>query len=405
MSTAVVLNLPEAGHMNATLPVVAELVRRGEEVVYFATERYRGAIEAAGARFMPYGDDDAFVPPAHRGGLFSVMAYLAALAESVLPRVAAETRAADPDYLLVDSMCLWGRYVQQLLRKPAITLGSVFVPDETRQDDESLVREVYGALPRETILAGIAALDSYLRTTRRIDREHGTLSPGLVGFFASRQPLNILFTSREFHVGGEAFDPATHHFVGPSIDDTADDDEASLPFTPRGDRPLIYISLGTIFNDDAQFYRDCFAALGDGLYDVVLATGAKVDVAELGAIPKNFVVRAAVPQLPLLRRASLFITHAGMNSANEALWHGVPLVVRPRHGDQHLVAARVVELGAGARLVNDATPAEIRAVVDRLLAADSVRAAAAQIGANLRAGGGFRRAADLITDYAREAAS
>ncbi len=51
MATALVLNLPEHGHMNATFPLVAELVARGERVVYLATEPWRGRVEAAGAAF------------------------------------------------------------------------------------------------------------------------------------------------------------------------------------------------------------------------------------------------------------------------------------------------------------------------------------------------------------------
>jgi UDP:flavonoid glycosyltransferase YjiC (YdhE family) len=106
MSTVVVLNLPEHGHMNATFPVVAELARRGERVVYFATEPFRQKIEATGAQFVDYGNADAFVPPAHRGGLYSVMAYLMSLAENILPGVLERVQQERPDYLLIDSMCV-----------------------------------------------------------------------------------------------------------------------------------------------------------------------------------------------------------------------------------------------------------------------------------------------------------
>src|SRR5882672_9878288 len=68
MATAVVLNLPEHGHMNATYALVEELVRRGDRVTYFATEPFRHRIESTGAEYAAYAEP--FTPPAHTGGLY-----------------------------------------------------------------------------------------------------------------------------------------------------------------------------------------------------------------------------------------------------------------------------------------------------------------------------------------------
>jgi MGT family glycosyltransferase len=396
MATAVVLNLPEHGHMNATFPLAAELVRRGERVVYFATEPWRAAVEATGAHYVSYGDPAAFAPPAHKGGLYSVMAWLTSLAEEILPPVLRRLRDERPDYLLVDSMCIWGNYAQQLLGKPAVTLASVFLPDLARVSTDDLVRTAYERAPKEVILAGIEALDQYFRTTRRIDREHGTLSPDLAGFFANRQALHVLFTSRQFHVGGEHFD-RDFVFVGPSVDARGDED---LPFELPRKGPLVYISLGTIFNERPDFYRACIKALGNAPYDVVVS-GASAE--QLGPVPRNFIVRESVPQIAVLQRAAVFLTHAGMNSANEALWHGVPMVLHPQHGDQHLVAARIVELGAGERLEPGASALHIRAVVDLVAGDGRYRHVAWRIGRTLREAGGARRAADAIAAFTERA--
>src|ERR1019366_8543763 len=69
---------------------------------------------------------------------------------------------------------------------------------------------------------------------------------------------------------------------------------------------------------------------GGAEYRVMMATG-KVDRAALGAAPENFELREFVPQLQVLSQASLFVTHGGMNSVSEALWHEVPLLVFPQH--------------------------------------------------------------------------
>lgn len=386
MSTAVVLNLPEHGHMNATYPVAAELVRRGERVIYYATEPYRSRIEAAGAEYRSYGDAEAFRPPAHKGGLYSVMAWEIALAEGLLPQLLDELRSVAPDYLLIDSMCVWGHLARQVLGIPAATLASVFVPDDRLVSVGDLLQQAYGRAPKEVLLEGIDALNTYLEISQRIDRRHGTECPNLVQFFAGRQALNIVFTSRDFHLAGDQFDDS-YCFAGPTLE----------PIAKKGEKRHVTIAMGTIFNELPAFYRACFEALGGAPYEVLMVTGGKVTSDDLGAAPANFRVCDQVNQFEVLASTSVFIGHGGMNSTSEALWNEVPLLMFPQHGDQHLVAARVEELGAGLTLrPDDLQPARLRAAVDRVLGEPTFRAGARQIAESFRAAGGYRRAAEEI---------
>lgn len=398
MPSAVVLNLPEHGHLNATLPLVAELARRGDRVTYYATEPYRSALEATGSTFASYGDVRRFTPPAHEGGLYSVMAWQAQLAEERLPSLLEELRAARPDYLLVDSMCLWGQLAAQILSVPTITLGSVFVPDDRFVTVDEVIDRAYGRAPKEVLLAGIDALNSYLMISQRIDRQHGTSSPDLVGFFAGRQALNVLFTSRDFHPEGPRYDNS-YRFVGPSIAPR----HGTAPLTlPDGSDPLVYVSMGTIFNDRPPLFRACLEALAGIRCRVLVATGSAIDAQALGTVPANVLVRETVPQLDVLVHASLFITHGGMNSVSEALWFGVPLVVLPQHGDQFLVAGRVAELGAGIALMPPECRADrIRAAAAQMLERPAYAEAARTIGGTFRAAGGVQRAADDIMAFVR----
>ena len=313
MPTALVLNLPEHGHMNATFPLVAELAARGERVVYLATEPWRGRVEAAGAAFAAYEADAAlFDPPAHRGGLYSVMAYLIGVAEQVLPDVLRHIEREKPDYLLIDSMCVWGRLAQQITGLPAVTLGSVFVPNDAHVSMDDMVRQAYGQAPREVLLAGVDALNTYLQISQRIDRRHGTISPSIVEFFANRQRLNVIFTSKYFHLAGDAYDDS-YLFVGPSVAPRADAARrhaASAGTTcafalPEGDQPLIYVSLGTIFNDQLPFFRAAIEALADGPWRVVMSIGNRIDRAAIWPdadrpFPRNIALHEFVPQLDVL---------------------------------------------------------------------------------------------------------
>src|ERR1019366_3311232 len=97
---------------------------------------------------------------AHTGGLYSVMAFEIGLAERVLPDLIPQLRAIAPDYLLIDSLCVWGNLARQVRGPPPARLGSVFVPDERVMTVENMVRQAYGRAPKEMLLSGIDALNT-----------------------------------------------------------------------------------------------------------------------------------------------------------------------------------------------------------------------------------------------------
>jgi len=191
----------------------------------------------------------------------------------------------------------------------------------------------------------------------------------------------------------------TFEFVGPSIDLTMR--PGDFPFEQIERKPLIYISLGTINNRRDDFYRRCFEAFGDQPGQFILSVGQQTDITQLGIIPANFIVRNSVPQLAILQQADLFITHAGMNSLQEALYYGVPLVMIPQQIEQ-LFNARIIERqGAGVILGNSftfgqATPRQLHAAVDMVLNNPRFRQAAQENSRTLQGSGGYVKAVDAI---------
>ncbi len=100
----------------------------------------------------------------------------------------------------------------------------------------------------------------------------------------------------------------------------------------------------------------------------------------------------------------LFVTHGGMNSVNEAMYAGVPMLVVPQGADQPMVARRVVELGAGLSIrTQDVTEGSVRALAGRLLHSPRFSAAAATLCVAQREAGGYRRAADELERHLQAA--
>ena len=130
--------------------------------------------------------------------------------------------------------------------------------------------------------------------------------------------------------------------------------------------------------------------------DVILSTGKEVGAADL---PANIQAFPRVDQLEVLRRADVFITHCGMNSANEAIWFGVPTVLYPQQSEEGVVAARMEELGLGVRLSGHKG---IRAVVETVLQDPVYRENTRRLSQEFHRCGGAKAAAEKIERCGRK---
>ena len=418
-------NIPASGHVNPTLPVVAELVRRGVRVTYFCTEAYRTKIEATGATYRAYHGADDTLAPAGEGiaAPFFAMRQLLDNGARMLPWLIDQVRDLQPDAVMYDTMTPWGKQVGQVLRLPVIASCAIFIINSRN----------IGALPRDGAAIAQFALNlpkiapvllGYRQTANHIQRRFDVPSPALLDFFTNPGDMTLVYASRKFTAGADRFDDS-FKFTGVNVAPRNDGIDFPLSALDGSDRRVIYISLGTIFNKQAQFFRDCIAAFGetdvrrtsakllpdqagkgashiDATVDatIVMSIGKSVQMNDLGEIPSNFIVRPSVPQLDVLQRTSVFITHGGMNSTAEAMWFGVPMVVVPQVGDQIFIGQRVAQLKAGVLLrANAATPEALRTAVSRVSADATYRANAQRLGESLRAAGGFARAADEVIAF------
>jgi MGT family glycosyltransferase len=178
-----------------------------------------------------------------------------------------------------------------------------------------------------------------------------------------------------------------------------------VPRTP-GD-PLVLVSLSTFrFPGMTQCLQTILDACADLDARVVVTTGPVVDPDELRA-PANAEVHRFVPHAALMARASLMVGHGGHGSALQALAHDLPQVLMPMHPmlDQPMVA-RTIEAAGAARVVpKKATAAGLTPVIASLLADGPHRAAAARLGAEIRALPGAVGAAERIERLVASATS
>ncbi|MFD7437280.1 macrolide family glycosyltransferase [Streptomyces sp. NPDC059861] len=390
MSTLAFLNIGMHGHINPTLPIVAELVRRGHRVTYHTWPAFQAEMEAAGAAvyLCPGGAQAMPDPPMP----VTLMEALARTTVQLLPTVLTDLRGIRPDLIVHDNACPWGAIAARELGVPAASSFTTFAYNRSVPSPTSA---------SWALLASAAAhtrnVRGYLRARLELRRRYDTRTLPPLDLGNLRQALNLVYTSRAFQPGTEDID-ASYHFVGPSIG--ARPTDPSFPLQHLRD-PVLYASLGTLFDAGPRTLRAFATALAPLGGTVIVSTG-HTDPAALGPLPTHVIARRSVPQLQVLDRAALFVTHGGMNSVNEALYAGVPMLVVPQGADQPLVARRVAELGAGLSLRNhDVTEDSVRALARRLLDEPRFRAAAATLRTAQHDAGGYRRAADELERHLR----
>ncbi len=402
------LTAPGNGHVNPTLPVAQELVARGEEVVYYTTDMFQARVERTGATFRRL--DDIFNMPADEIAKFrknwqenspalleDIMRVMIRYVTNTLPRVPKmleRLRAEEFDAIVCDPMCAWGRALAEMLELPTATFYATFAMTK----NSSLLRQMLSKpkkLPSPKTLVTMLRLQS---VAWYMHLRYGTSLLDPKNLFTASESLNIVPLPRKFQPDADAFDDR-YAFVGPSILPSVVDYDTDLPLEQLEERQTLYIAMGTAFTRE-QIFKTCVDAFANTRWLVVMATWRELN---LGDLPSNFIVRTRVPQLEVLQRADVFITHGGMGSTMGGLWYGVPLVVMPQMPEEAITADRVVELGLGIKLDPAANARDIRDAVETVNADPAYRDRLTDMQTAMREAGGYCKAADEIQSWLRRA--
>lgn len=178
-----------------------------------------------------------------------------------------------------------------------------------------------------------------------------------------------------------------------STEDRSGDERAPEWLTERGERQLVYVTLGSVFNQSEGLMRTLISGAAELDVDVVVTTGRNVDPATLGILPAN--VRAAryIPQTQLLPACAAVACHGGFNTVYGALSVGTPVVVVPLSADQPLNAYLCDSAGLGRSCTTtlpegslfpvarpqELSPQQVTSALSSVLLESSYREAAARV--------------------------
>jgi zeaxanthin glucosyltransferase len=379
------VSMPFVGHLNPMTTLARRLQSRGHEVAFIGVPDVEAFARAAGLDFVPFCENE--YPPGSIAKLFRPVSKLHGLeaarwsirernvhlftaASKHLPRKLAKTGV---DALVID-------VIHTFLELVPMSLGMPYVQVSTglHIDFSGATPPLFFSWPHETTpealrrnLEGVKAAGEIFAPIVPVAMSYAEqvgLQIDWTDLTATVSKLAVMTqTPKEFDFPNIPW-PAQFHHTGP-FHDIEGREPIAFPWEKLTGSPLVYASMGTLVNGLERVYNIILQAVGQ-LSDVqvVLSVGANVNLDDLGTIPSNVIVVRKAPQLELLNRAALCITHAGLNTALESLAQGVPMVAIPIGYDQPGVAARVAYHGVGEFLeIHDLAVERVRRLIQRVL--------------------------------------
>jgi len=214
----VFFNVPTSGHVNPSLPLAAELVRRGHGIVYYLTEGYRDKVEATGAEFRAYSGmgEDYFDEVSRRFNPVLLATQLVETTEALLPGLVDSLREEGADAVIYDAMCPWGRLAAGVAGLPAIASMSLLdLP-------LSLLLKSGGLLTAAGLMArSIPGLGRYRRAAKRVSKLTQRPVAGFPEIINWAGELTINYSSERFLKGGAP--DSSFVFIGPPVQERPDD--------------------------------------------------------------------------------------------------------------------------------------------------------------------------------------
>lgn len=351
------LSLPSASAENTLTPIIRHLADSGYEILHYNSETFRPAIQHENIRFRAY--------PAYEGGykmetlsenmsLFKFGEILIDTAAGLMDFLQEEVEEEKPDFILHTHLVLWGKLLAQKFQLPAIALFTTFVLDS------SFMKSAVSKENQSTIFRPKYLLDAKRFSTKA---QHLYDQIGLEGkiniwdVYANKEELNISFILEPFQPGSKLISPSNKHVGFP-----VQIDKSCLK------QEHVYVSLGTIFNRNIDFFSLCIRVLSKFPLKSIISMGTRASSLKSAVIPAQIFLEEHVDQVEVLQKAKLFLTHGGMASVQEAVYTHTPMIVIPKIPEQIITAKRIQELGIGIYLPeNELTESSLQAAINRIL--------------------------------------
>ena len=348
MLKIVFFSIPLFGHVNYGLKLAKALCDNEHKVRYYSGKAYERFINDKGVDFCAYDEEIEKIFSVSNSSysaeymlsvepkdvdyvseIYKYSYHLHEIERNFMERQRGEVEVFEPDIIVYDSAAIWGKRIGRLLNIPCVCSCTPYsYPRKLIYKDPEMFSSLvfHQKMSVDVILKTLKKMNALLKKKFLLSDEM-PISENWCG----EGDLNLLYTVKEFQLGSQLLDEDKYVFCGILSDQ--DDKKDVSKFVNNNGRKLVYISFGTIYNSRRLLLEIAEILMPLGDYDFILNIGAHNDYKLFESLPKNWKVVRHVPQISLLEKVNVFISHGGVNSVREAAHCGVPMIVVPWEGD------------------------------------------------------------------------
>jgi zeaxanthin glucosyltransferase len=407
-----ILSLAATGHLNTMFPLGYELKRRGHKVTFLSNPEAQIPVERAGLNFCqvysPINENKiiqrqrtlAILEKTDRlKDIRLTLQKFAKIAEERLQKAPTIIGEQGIDALLIDSPIFEGGTIANYLNLPYVTIFCVlpFYQDLTIPPITTTWQYNPALWTKFRNCIAYSLLNYISKPVWQVISHYRSLW-NLPAYSHTNDMFSKLAMITR-HIPEFEFPrqlPPHFHFTG-SFHTSITRPVVAFPFEKLNNKPLIYASMGTLQNRQDYVFQTIAEACANLDAQLVISLGGGLDPESLPNLPGNPLVVKYAPQLELLQKASLNITHAGLNTTLESLSYGVPMVAIPITDDQPGVAARIAWTGVGELVkLSSLSVNNLRESIKRVLQGQSYKQNAIRLQEAIRRTEGVNRAVDII---------
>ena len=333
------------GHIAGMIEILKDLVSLGHNVTCFVLEKFENRVKNIGAKLKIIPTPHIILPP--NAPKIAMNSFTLAHCYDIIIEDGIKTKEKY-DYLIADSFFDYN-VINQYYKIENIISTFIF--------PISIEKKFLYETEEGRKKAFIRINKKYNINIRDFIRMH---------YFPDAK-YKFMLTSKYFHPDSPVINDDSFYFLGPSIEEKRQ--EISIDFKKDENKKLIYISLGTVFNENIDFYKKCIKTFENSKeFQIIMNIGQKCEVKDLGELPGNIAAFNFVPQIKILKETDIFITHGGINSVNEAIFEKLPLIVIPQNLDQIDNAKQIEKIKAGISLdINNITPEILKKAINNFI--------------------------------------
>ncbi|MBD2100079.1 glycosyltransferase [Leptolyngbya sp. FACHB-261] len=401
---------PFPGHLNPLAALGRELKSRGHRVTCLQIGDLELKVWSEGLSFYPIGSSsyqpgslaETFKQIGKLSGLEALhysVSFCQKVAQIICEDAPSAIEATGIEFLLVDQLEPAGETVAELLGIPFISICCAqvihrtadippfFTPWSYQNSGWAHLRNRVAYYLLDRGCQPILQVINQYRQQWKLPACRHLYVPSRALAQISQQPAAFDFPCAEL--------PQQFHYVGPLRNPSPQ--IVSFPFEQLTGQPLIYASLGSVQNTKHNLFRDIAAACQGLDAQLVITHGRSMDTEGIEQLPGSPLVVEYAPQLEVISKAGLTITHGGLNTVLDSLTYGVPLVAIPITYEQPGTGARIRWTGTGEVLpVSALSIPRLQAAIQRVLTGDSYLRSAKRLKQEIHEAGGVNQAANIV---------